>query len=78
MYLKEAASLESINQEVEVIEPEGTLIEDKLNEENVLSENKEGHSSINDSDKAEDEEKNATMKSIFTGLDARKKWYLST
>ncbi|CAO3648927.1 unnamed protein product [Mucor hiemalis] len=57
MYLKEAANLESINQEVELIEPERTINEDKLDEENILSDsdtenilskNKEGPSSTDE------------------------------
>ncbi|KAI8072018.1 hypothetical protein BDF21DRAFT_439730 [Thamnidium elegans] len=87
LYLKEAANLESINQEVELIEPERTINEDKLDEENILnnsdtenilSKNKEGPSSTDESNKVEDEVNNAAMKSMFTGLDAQKKWYLST
>ncbi|KAG2190961.1 hypothetical protein INT46_006819 [Mucor plumbeus] len=63
---------------VELIEPERTINEDKLDEENILSKNKEGPSSTDESNKVEDEENNAAMKSMFTGLDAQKKWYLST
>jgi hypothetical protein len=41
--------------------------------ENILSKNKEGPSSTDQSNKVEDEENNAAMKSMFTGLDAQKK-----
>lgn len=86
MYLKEAANLESINQEVELIESERTINGDKLDEENIfsnsdteniISKNKEGPSLTDESNKVEDEENNAAMKSIFMGFDAQKKWYLS-
>ncbi|KAI7889393.1 uncharacterized protein EV154DRAFT_467451 [Mucor mucedo] len=87
MYLKEAANIESINEEVELIEPGCNINEDMLDEENtpgdsdtenILSKNKEGPSTTNEGHKAEDEEKNADIKSMFTGLDAQIKWYLST
>lgn len=39
MYLKEAANLESINEEVELIEPGCNINEDMLDEKNTLSHN---------------------------------------